>query len=211
LAYSGIAGLPAAYGLYGAFLGCFIYIFLGSCKEISMGPTAIASLLTFQVTQGVWQRAVLASFLCGIIQILMGLFGLGFLVDFVSGPVSSGFTSAVAIIILTSQVKDVLGISAAGGTFVNMWSSIFENIGDTRMGDTILGLCSIIVLLFMRLLPNVKIGPADDDQRTPFQKFFNKTMWMIGTSRNAIIIIVTGGIASITYNNGHDYFKLIGE
>ena len=99
------------YGLYGSFLGCFVYIFLGSCKDVPMGPTAIASLLTYQGAAGSWQRAVLLSFLTGMIEIAMGLFGLGFLIDFVSGPVSSGFTSAVALIILTSQIKDIFGTS----------------------------------------------------------------------------------------------------
>lgn len=74
-----------------------------------MGPTAIASLLTFQAAKGVWQRAVLLSFITGLVEILMGILGLGFLINFVSGPVSSGFTSAVSLIILTSQVKDVFG------------------------------------------------------------------------------------------------------
>lgn len=132
LAYAGIAGLAPAvsfllnrvyivsscynrfrdcfqFGLYGSFLGCFVYIILGSCKDVPMGPTAIASLLTFQAAGGVWQRAVLLSFLTGAIELLMGALGLGFLINFVSGPVSSGFTSAVALIILTSQIKDVFG------------------------------------------------------------------------------------------------------
>ena len=85
LAYSGIAGLPAAYGLYGSFLGCFVYIFLGSCKDVPMGPTAIAALLTFQTAKGDWRKSVLLCFLSGIIELLMGILGLGFLVDFVSG------------------------------------------------------------------------------------------------------------------------------
>lgn len=86
-----------------------MYILFGSCKDVPMGPTAIASLLTYQAAGGVWQRAVLLSFLTGIIELLMGLLGLGFLINFVSGPVSSGFTSAVSLIILTSQVKDIFG------------------------------------------------------------------------------------------------------
>jgi solute carrier family 26 (sodium-independent sulfate anion transporter), member 11 len=67
-------------------------------------------LLTFQTARGSWQKAVLLCFLTGIIELFMGFFGLGFLIDFVSGPVSSGFTSAVALIILSSQVKDIFGI-----------------------------------------------------------------------------------------------------
>jgi solute carrier family 26 (sodium-independent sulfate anion transporter), member 11 len=151
LAYAGIANLPAAYGLYGSFLGCFIYIFLGSCKDVPMGPTAIASLLTFQAAQGSWQRAVVLCFLTGCIELLMGIFGLGFLIDFVSGPVSSGFTSAVALIIFSSQVRDIFGIKGKGSTFVEMWSSIGQNIQDIRVGDTILGLSCIVILLLMRV------------------------------------------------------------
>lgn len=74
-----------------------------------MGPTAISALVTLQAAKGVWQRAVLLSFTSGIIQLFMGVFGLGFVVDFVSGPVCSGFTSAVALIVFTSQVKDIFG------------------------------------------------------------------------------------------------------
>lgn len=115
------------------------------------GPTAIASLLTFQTARGSPQKAILLCFLTGLIELLMGIFGLGFLIDFVSGPVSSGFTSAVALIILSSQVKDIFGIKASGTTFVQMWQSIIQNIGDIRIHDTILGLSCIIILLSMRV------------------------------------------------------------
>jgi len=115
------------------------------------GPTAIASLLTFQTARGSWQKSVLLCFLTGIVELLMGFFGLGFLLDFVSGPVSSGFTSAVALIILSSQVKDVFGITASGNTFLEMWTSIIKNINGIRISDTILGFACIIVLLMMRV------------------------------------------------------------
>lgn len=152
MAYSNVAGLPAQYGLYGSFLGCFIYIVLGSCKDVPVGPTAIASLLTYQTVRSAGvEHAVLLCFLTGVVHLVMAVFGLGFLIDFVSGPVSSGFTSAVALIIVTSQVKDVLGISTTGTTFFQMWISIFKNIGDTKMWDAITGVACIIVLLAMRV------------------------------------------------------------
>lgn len=116
-----------------------------------MGPTAIASLLTYQTAGGVWQKAVLLSFVAGIIELLMGIFGLGFLVDFVSGPVASGFTSAVALIIVTSQVKDIFGISAKGTTFIDIWKAIFKDIENIRAWDTALGLTCIAVLLSMKV------------------------------------------------------------
>lgn len=78
LAYSGIAGLPTEYGLYGSFLGCFIYIVFGGCKDVSFGPTAISSLLTLQATKGLGpEHAILLCFFTGLVQILMGVFGLG--------------------------------------------------------------------------------------------------------------------------------------
>lgn len=128
-----------------------MYIFLGSCKDVPMGPSAISALLTYQTARGNVHKAVLLSFLAGVIELVMGIFGLGFLVDFVSGPVSSGFTSAVSLIIVTSQIKDVLGITAKGTTFLEIWQSIFKDIHNIRAWDTVLGLTCIAVLLIMRV------------------------------------------------------------
>ncbi|ERL93393.1 hypothetical protein D910_10685 [Dendroctonus ponderosae] len=155
LAYANIAGLPTQYGLYGSFLGCLLYIFLGSCKDVPVGPTAVAALLTFQSLGGKGiEHAILLCFLTGVVQILMGLFGLGFLIDFVSGPVSSGFTSAAALIIVTSQMKDLLGIEASGNTFVDTWKSLFHDIHHVRLWDTILGVICIVILLLLRVSHN---------------------------------------------------------
>lgn len=211
LAYSSIAGLPAAYGLYGSFIGCFVYIILGSCKDVPMGPTAIASLLTYQVCDGIWERAVLLCFLSGLIELLMGLLGLGFLIDFVSGPVSSGFTSAAALIILSSQVKDLLGITAKGNTFIQQWEAIIADIHNTRLGDCIMGFTCIVVLLLMRLLPRIRLGPEEVEEQTLIQKIINKTLWLVGTARNAIIVVVCGSIGAAFYNSGQEPFKMIGD
>ncbi|XP_044272689.1 sodium-independent sulfate anion transporter-like isoform X2 [Tribolium madens] len=211
LAYSNIAGLPAHYGLYSSFLGCFIYIFFGSCKDVPMGPTAIASLLTYQAVNGRGpQHAILLCFLTGIVQILMGFFGLGFLIDFVSGPVSSGFTSAVALIIVTSQIKDVLGIQGSGTTFVSTWKSLLQDIHNTNPWDSVFGICCIAVLLIMRVVTNLKVGPSNGEL-TKFQKIVNKTIWLIGTSRNAILVIVCGFIGYSFCLNGEPPFKVIGH
>lgn len=68
------------YGLYGSFLGCFLYIFFGSCKDVPFGPTAIISLLTYQTVahlEDPQQHAILLCFMAGVIELLMGIFGLG--------------------------------------------------------------------------------------------------------------------------------------
>lgn len=75
----------------------------------------------------------------------------GFIIDFISGPVSIGFTSAAAIIIATTQVKDVLGLSYPGGKFLEVWEQIFEHINETRLWDCILGFSCMAVLLSLRV------------------------------------------------------------
>lgn len=199
------------YGLYGSFMGCFVYIILGSCKDVPMGPTAIASLLTFQAAGGVWQKAVLLSFLTGIVEILMGFMGLGFLLNFISGPVCSGYTSAVSLIILTSQVKDILGIKAKGTTFVEIWTSIFRNIHNFKVCDTLMGVSCIIILLLMRLLVTVKVGPKEDDLKSKCDKFINKSIWLIGTARNAILVILTGMISYLLHQSAQGELQIIGD
>lgn len=75
----------------------------------------------------------------------------GFLIDFISGPVNSGFTSAVAILIVASQIKDLIGVKAAGTTLVDMIVSISKDIRHFRMGDTTLGVTCIVVILLLRV------------------------------------------------------------
>lgn len=68
------------YGLYGSFLCCFIYVIFGSCKDIPIGPTAIVSLLTYQTVSHLddrVQHAILLCFMAGLVELLMGVFGLG--------------------------------------------------------------------------------------------------------------------------------------
>lgn len=184
---------------------------MGSCKDVPMGPTAIAALLTFQAAGGVWQKAVLLSFLTGIIEIIMGLVGLGFLLNFVSGPVNSGFTSAASVIILTSQVKDMLGIKAKGSTFVEIWTSIFKDIHNTRMNDTLMGVSCLVILLLMRMLVTVKIGPKEDNSKSSLDKIINKSIWLIGTARNAILVVVTAMISYLLHQTGQGELQIIGE
>uniref|UniRef100_A0A1A9V6D1 Uncharacterized protein n=1 Tax=Glossina austeni TaxID=7395 RepID=A0A1A9V6D1_GLOAU len=210
LAYAGIAGLPAAYGLYGSFLGCFVYIFLGSCKDVPFGPSAIVALLTYQAAQGSWQKSVLLSLLCGIVELTMGIFGLGFLINFVSGPVSSGFTSAVSLIILTSQIKNILGITARGATFVEIWTQIFNNIGEARSADSILGITCIVILLIMRFFTSFRIGPEEPLLRSRTQNVVNKIIWVVSTSRNAILVIGCCIMGMILRDDEGTPFKVIG-
>ncbi|XP_058806512.1 sodium-independent sulfate anion transporter-like isoform X4 [Phymastichus coffea] len=213
LAYANVAGLPPQYGLYGSFLGCFVYIVLGSCKDVPFGPTAMVSLLTYQTVAQLpspEQHAVLLSFLVGCVQLLMGCLGLGFLVDFVSGPVSSGFTSAVALIIVSSQVKDILGIPAQGTTFLQLWTSIARNAHQASGYDAALGLCCIGLLLALRALAAARIGSDEQQRRSARHRAANRLLWLTGTSRNALLVVGCGLLA-YSFPADESPFQLIGH
>lgn len=118
MAYAIIAGLPPVYGLYAAMIPQIIYAFLGTARQLAVGPVAMDSLL---VAAGVSMfakggteeyilLAVLISLMMGVMQLALGVFRLGFLVNFLSRPVISGFTSAAAFIIGLNQLKHLMGV-----------------------------------------------------------------------------------------------------
>jgi hypothetical protein len=83
LAYATLAGLEPQYGLYSAFVGCFVYTVFGTCKDITIGPTALMALMTYQQIVGRnTDYAILLCFLCGIVQLAMAILHLGILFSF---------------------------------------------------------------------------------------------------------------------------------
>lgn len=191
-------------------MGCFVYVIFGSCQYITIGSTAVASLLVFQAAAGVWQRAVLLTFITGFLEILMAIFQLSFLVDFVSGPVSSGFTSAVALIIFTSQMKNMFGVQSEGSSFLATWISIIRDIEHIHWNDTIMGILCISFLIFVKWIATIEIGPKNYYDKNLFQKMICKLLWLCGISRNALVVIVCIYIGYWSDSYGYDYFKLCG-
>ncbi|ALC47619.1 CG9702 [Drosophila busckii] len=210
LAYSGVVNLPAQSGLYGSFLGCFVYVLLGTCKDNTIGSTAVASLMTYQFARGSWPRSVLLTFLTGIIEILMALFKLGCLVEFVSGPVSAGFTSAVSLIVLTSQMKYILGVKSEGGSFLQSWLSMFRDIGNIRIWDSCLGFGCLALLLAIRSLSKYQVGAKDKAQRSRWQNVLNEVIKFVGVTRNASVVIGATMIAMYLERRGNNPFQLTG-
>lgn len=120
MAYAQLAGLPAYYGLYAAFLPPAIAALWGSSRQLATGPVAMVSLMTGAALvpfaaagQDVVPIAIALALLAGIIQLAMGLLRLGLLVDFLSHPVLVGVTNAAAVVIATSQLDKLLGVRAA--------------------------------------------------------------------------------------------------
>ncbi|MEM6866729.1 MAG: SulP family inorganic anion transporter, partial [Bacteroidota bacterium] len=118
MAYALIAGLPPVYGLYTALVPNIVYAFTGSSRKLAVGPVALDSLivasgLAAMKLATLEQYIALALFLAlfvGLLQLVMGFFKMGFLANFLSRPVVSGFTSAAALVIAVSQLKYLMGI-----------------------------------------------------------------------------------------------------
>ncbi len=159
MAYASIAGLPAVYGLYASIIPLLIYAIFGTSRQLAVGPVAMVSLLTATAIgsfQGLTVNeyisyAILLAFLVGGIQFLLGLFRLGFLVNFLSHPVVSGFTSAAALIIGLSQLKSLLGIDIPRSHHINeILLNAFDKFDDINWISFAIGIAGIGVILLVK-------------------------------------------------------------
>jgi SulP family sulfate permease len=159
MAYAMIAGLPPVFGLYAALIPQVIYAILGSSRQLSVGPVAMDSLLVASglgalKLSGIEEYVSMAIFLAlfmGSIQLLLGIFRMGFLVNFLSKPVISGFTSAAAIIIGFSQLKHLLGVDIErSNRFHELMVNTAEVIGGTNLITLTIGLLGIAVIMVIK-------------------------------------------------------------
>lgn len=166
MAYAMLAGLPPVIGLYASTIPLIIYALFGTSRQLAVGPVAMVSLL---VLAGVSTLAepgseeyialvLLLMLMIGVIQFLMGILRLGFLVNFLSHAVISGFASAAAIIIGLSQLKHLLGVKleADKNVFLILWESM-TRISDINVITFGIGLLSILLLIgikkYVRKIP----------------------------------------------------------
>lgn len=207
LAYADVAGLPVQFGLYSAFMGGFIYMFLGTSKDVTLGPTAIMSLLCFSVVGGEPHRAVLLSLMCGLIQATMGLLRLGFLLDFISYPVIKGFTCAAAITIGFGQVKNILGLRGVPTEFVLEVYYTFARIPEARVGDVVLGLLCLMLLITLTFMKRT----LPSDEAPTYTRVARKVIWTVATMRNALVVVGATIVAFSWEAYGHHVFTVTGE
>ncbi len=164
MAYAQLAGLPPYYGLYASFLPVIVASLFGSSRQLATGPVAVVSLLTAAALQpiassdpaGYIAYAIMLAFLVGVFQLSLGLLKLGVLVDFLSHPVVTGFTNAAAIIIATSQLSKLFGVSVATEhyhyqTIINV---ISESMINTHMPTFLMGLFAIFTILLVKKISN---------------------------------------------------------
>lgn len=159
LAYALLAGLPPEVGLYASVLPLVAYAVFGTSTALAVGPVAVVSLMTATAVGRIAAEgsvdyasaAIVLAALSGMILLLMGLFRLGFIANFLSHPVISGFITASGIIIALSQVGGLLGIKTEGHALPDLVMSIIENIGQINWYTVAVGAVALTLLLWIPL------------------------------------------------------------
>lgn len=158
LAYALLAGLPPETGIYASIAPIILYAIFGTSRALAVGPVAVVSLMTAvaignvaeQETAGYAVAALTLAGLSGAILLVMGLFRLGFLANFLSHPVIAGFITASGILIATSQLKHILGVSASGHSLPEMVRSLIEHLPGTNWHTLAIGVSATGFLFWVR-------------------------------------------------------------
>lgn len=158
LAYALLAGLPPQMGLYASILPLVAYALFGSSRALAVGPVAVISLMTaaavgklaLQGTEEYIFAAMALALISGLMLLVMGLLRLGFMANFLSHPVISGFITASGIIIATSQLKHILGIDAQGHNLLELVNSIVSHLNQINPVTLTIGIAATGFLFWVR-------------------------------------------------------------
>jgi len=168
IAYALIAGLPPIYGLYCALMPQVMYAIFGSSRQVAIGPVAMDSLivatgvstLALAGSESYIAIAILLALMVGVIQFILGIFSLGFIVNFLSKPVITGFTSAVALTIGLNQFRNLLGVDFVQSDQIQkVLIDFWDQLAFFNLNTTIIGLVSVIIIVVFRKI-NKKIPNA---------------------------------------------------
>lgn len=158
LAYALLAGLPPEVGLYASIAPLLIYALFGTSRTLAVGPVAVASLMTAaavgelaaQGSPEYLAAAIALAFLSGLMLTVMGLLRLGFLANFLSHPVISGFITASALIIAAGQMKNLTGVPVHGHNLLQIIGSFIQEIGQFNTATSLIGVATILFLYWSR-------------------------------------------------------------
>ena len=159
MAYALVAGVPPVYGLYASLLPLIVYAIVGRSRELALGPGALDTLLIGVTISSLSianqpDAATVAAIIAlqvAVIQIVLGILRGGFLINFLSKPVVSGFTSAAALTIALSQVKHLLGLDIARSPrfYEEFWQTI-THFDEIHLMTTVIGLSSLIFIILAK-------------------------------------------------------------
>lgn len=172
LAYALLAGLPPEAGIYASIVPILLYSIFGTSRALAVGPVAVVSLMTAtaigqvaeQGTAGYAVAALTLALLSGGFLLLLGIFRLGVLANFLSHPVIAGFITASGILIATSQLSHILGIDAGGFTLIEMVEALVAHLGSVNPVTLVVGVLATGFLFWVRkglkpLLRRLGVGP----------------------------------------------------
>ncbi|HZV53982.1 MAG TPA: SulP family inorganic anion transporter [Rhodocyclaceae bacterium] len=192
MAYAQLAGLPPYYGLYASFLPVMVAALWGSSNQLGTGPVAVASLLTASSlaplaapgSEHFVTLAIMLALMVGIFQLVLGVFKLGVIVNFLSHPVIVGFTNAAAMIIGLSQINKLIGVPIGRSEhFIQDIWGVAKQVGDTHLPTLIMGVVAIAIMWgikkLMPRLPGVLVAVLVTTMAS----------WLMGFERNATATI----------------------
>ncbi len=172
LAYAALAGLPPQVGLYASIVPLLMYAIFGSSRVLAVGPVAVVSLMTATAIGDLAQAgsaaygtlAITLAFMSGVMLLLMGMLRLGFLANFLSHPVISGFITASALLIAAGQLKVILGVKVEGHNFFELVLGLLRQLSHIHTLTATLGLVTVAFLFWARksmkpLLQRLGLGP----------------------------------------------------
>ncbi len=158
LAYALLAGLPPEAGLYASIVPILLYTIFGTSRALAVGPVAVVSLMTAaalgniveQGTAGYAVAALSLAGLSGVMLMALGLLRLGFLANFLSHPVISGFITASGLIIAASQLRHIFGIEAEGHNLLELVMSLIAHIAQFNWPTVVIGVGATAFLFWVR-------------------------------------------------------------
>lgn len=210
MAYGLLAGLPPQVGLYASILPLLIYGLLGTSRVLAVGPVAIVSIMVAGAVGAIaepgtavyLQTALTLALLVGLIQAIMGFLKLGFVVNFLSHPVLAGFTSAAAIVIGFSQVKNLLGIAMPRLDFIHTVGYTGAHLAETNMTTLVMGVSGILILVYFKYVLGGQLKRLNVPQRVRIPL----------TKSGPLIIVVLGTLAVLLLGlNDSASVKVVGE
>lgn len=209
LAYALLAGLPPQVGLYASILPLVAYAIFGTSRTLAVGPVAVISLMTAvaagklaaQGSPEYLTVAILLALISGVMLTVMGLFRLGFIANFLSHPVISGFITASGILIAISQLKHILGVNASGHNILEMGQALISKLAEINMPTVVIGVVSTLFLFWVRkgfkpLL--MKLG-------------LSERLAGIGTKIGPVIAVVVSILAVFSLGLADEGVKIVGD
>lgn len=167
MGYAVVAGLPAEYGLYACIFPPILYALMGTSNKISIGPVALDSILILSGLSALAEPgsddylhlAIALTLMVGVIQLFFGMIKFGFISNFLSNPVILGYTSAAAIIIIGSQLGNILGVDSNGGNIFQQVFGFVQHLGSWHWITVCIGIAGLAFMIVpKKFFPKLPLG-----------------------------------------------------